>query len=61
MAWVRARLDGKEQPTIVIFGEPGSTVLLGAFTLEGFRLGVDAVNRRLIETPGYLVSIIEQP
>jgi hypothetical protein len=41
----------------VIFGEPGSTVLLGAFTLEGFRLGVDAVNKRLIPTPGFLVGI----
>ena len=57
MGWVRIRLDGREQPTLVIFGEPGSTVLLGAFTLEGFRLGVDAVNKRLILTPGYLVGI----
>jgi clan AA aspartic protease len=57
MAWVRVRLHDREQPTLVIFGDPGSTVLLGAFTLEGFRLGVDAVNQRLVETPGYLVGI----
>ena len=57
MAWIRLRLDGREQPTLVIFGDPGSTVLLGASTLEGFRLGVDAVNRQLIPTPGYLVGI----
>lgn len=57
MAWIRIRLDGREQPSLVIFGDPGSTVLLGAFTLEGFRLGVDAVNQRLIPTPGYLVGI----
>ena len=38
MAWVRVRLDGREQPTMVVFGEPGSSVLLGAFTLEGFGL-----------------------
>ena len=57
VAWVRIRLDDREQPTLVIFGEPGSTVLLGAFTLEGFRLGVDSVNQRLVPTPGYLVGI----
>ena len=60
MAWVRTRLNGREQPTIVIFGEPGSSVLLGAFTLEGYRLGVDSVNQRLVETPGYLVGIVLQ-
>lgn len=60
MAWVRARLNDREQPTIVIFGEPGSAILLGAFTLEGFRLRVDSVNKRLIETPGYLVGIVIQ-
>ena len=57
MSWIRIRLDDREQPSLVIFGDPGSTVLLGAFTLEGFRLGVDAVNLRLIPTPGYLVGI----
>ena len=57
MAWIRIRLGGREQPSLVIFGDPGSTVLLGAFPLEGFRLGVDAVNRQLIPAPGYLVGI----
>ena len=57
MGWARIRLDNREQPTLVVFGEPGSSILLGAFTLEGFRLGVDAVNRRLIPTPAYLVGI----
>lgn len=57
MAWIRIRIDGREQPTLAIFGEPGSTVLLGAFTLEGFRLGVDSVNQRLVPTPGYLVGL----
>jgi len=57
LAWVRVRLDGREEPTMVIFGEVGSDPLLGAFTLEGFGLGVDAVNRQLIPTPGYLVGI----
>jgi hypothetical protein len=34
-------------------GEP----LLGAFTLEGFGLGVDPVNRRLIPVPGLLKAV----
>ena len=60
LAWVRVRLDGREQPTPVIFGERGSEPLLGAVTLEEFGLAVDPVNRRLMPTPGYLVGIIEQ-
>ena len=58
MGWARIRLDDREQPTLVVFGERGSSILLGAFTLEGFRLGVDAVNKRLIPTPAYLVGVL---
>ncbi|HLZ46651.1 MAG TPA: aspartyl protease family protein [Gemmatimonadales bacterium] len=54
MAWVRVRLDERTQPTLVICGDPGTEPLLGAFTLEGFGLGVDPVNRRLIQVPGLL-------
>jgi predicted aspartyl protease len=57
LAWIRVRLAGREQPTLVIFGDQGSEILLGAFTLEGFRLGVDAVNKRLVPTPGLLVGL----
>ena len=60
IAWVRIRLDGREQPTPVIFGERGSEPLLGAVTLEELGLAVDPVNRRLLPAPGYLVGIIEQ-
>ena len=60
MAWVRTRLNGREPPTTVIIGDPGSNELLGAFTLEGYRPGVDSVNRQLAETPGYLVGIALQ-
>ena len=59
MAWVRLRLDSKEQPTLVIFGDVGSPVLLGAFTLEGLGLSVDTVNRRLVPATAYLVGIRE--
>ena len=54
VAWVRVRLDGHTQPTPVIFGDEGTEPLLGVVTLEEFRLGVDAVNQRLIHTPGLL-------
>lgn len=59
IAWVRVRLDGREQPTPVIFGERGSEPLLGAVTLEEFGLGVDPVNRRLVPMPGFLVGLQE--
>lgn len=61
MTWIRIRLDGREQPTPVIFGSRGSEPLLGAVTLEEFGLAVDPVNRRLFPVPGYLVGIIELP
>jgi len=48
---IRARL------TIVVFGDPGTEPLLGAFTLEGFRLAADPVNHRLISAPGLLKAI----
>ena len=56
VAWVRIRLDAGEriQPTLVVCGDLGTEALLGAFTLEGFGLGVDPVNRRLIPVPGLL-------
>ena len=57
MAWVRVRLDERIQPTLVVCGDPGTEPLLGAFTLEGFGLGVDPVNRRLIPVPGLLKAI----
>ena len=54
MAWALVRLNGETQPTPVIFGDEGTQPLLGVVTLEEFRLGVDAVNQRLVPTPGLL-------
>ena len=54
VAWVRVRIDGKTRPTIAVFGDPGCDPLLGVFTLEGFRLAADPVNRRLIPVPALL-------
>ncbi len=54
IVWAVVRLNGKAQPTLVIFGDEGTEPLLGVVTLEEFGLGVDAVNQRLIPTPGLL-------
>jgi len=52
MAVTMARWDGEALPTLVVFGDPGSMPLLGAYTLEGFGLAPDPVNRRLIPVRG---------
>ncbi len=52
-AWVR--VNGQAEPSLVIFGDEGQDPILGAYTLEGLRLAVDPVNRRLIEVPGLLL------
>ncbi|HWP36635.1 MAG TPA: hypothetical protein VNL18_03680 [Gemmatimonadales bacterium] len=54
IAWIRIRVAGRLQPTIVVFGEPGTDPLLGVVTLEEFRLSVDPVNRRLVPVPALL-------
>lgn len=51
------RIGGRTRPTIVVFGEPGSDALLGAHTLEGFRLAVDPVSQRLLPIPGLLKQL----
>ncbi len=51
--WIR--IDGKSVITIVVFGEEDTEPLLGAYALEGLRLGVDSLNRRLVPVPGYLL------
>ena len=52
MAVTMARWDGEALPTLVVFGDPGSLPILGAYTLEGFGLAPDPVNRRLIPVRG---------
>ncbi len=54
VAWARIRIGAREQPTIVVFGHPGSEPILGVVTLEEFLLAVDPVSRRLIAVPGLL-------
>ena len=52
MAEARARVAGRETTTWVIFGEEGTTALLGAYTLEGVLLGVDPYGQKLIPVRG---------
>jgi len=41
-------LEGRTLHTLCLFGEPGDLGVVGAYTLEGFGLGIDPVQRRLI-------------
>ena len=54
VAWAQIRIAGREQPTIVVFGVPGSEPILGVVTLEEFLLAADPVHRVLIPVPGLL-------
>ncbi|MDQ7842941.1 MAG: retroviral-like aspartic protease family protein [Armatimonadota bacterium] len=49
------RLGGKVRATLCIVGEDGAQALLGAYTLEGFGLTADPVNKRLVPTTLYLL------
>jgi len=50
---VRAEINGDEETTLVVFGEPGSPPAIGAYTLEGLALAVDPVEARLIPMIGW--------
>ena len=58
-AWVR--VDGREELTLIVFGEPDAPALVGAYTLEGLRLAADPVGRRLIPVPGLLLGSYSFP
>ena len=47
-AW--ATVNGSSEVTLVVFGEDDAPALLGAYTLEGLRLGVDPIAQRLVPT-----------
>lgn len=57
MAETKVRLNGQVRTTLVVFGDEGTLPLLGAYTLEGFGLAPDPVNRRLMSVPGLLVAV----
>ena len=56
MAVTMSRWDSEALPTLVVFGDEGSLPLLGAYTLEGFRLAPDPVNQRLIRVRGLAMA-----
>ena len=47
-AEVLITLEGRTLHTVCLFGEGGDLEMLGAYTLEGFGLAVDPVQRRLV-------------
>jgi clan AA aspartic protease len=61
LAEAPARWDGQQRTTLVVFGDTGSTPILGAYTLEGFGLTVDPVNGRLNRIRGLAMSAGFQP
>ena len=54
LAWTQVRMGTRTQPTIVVFGDPGSEPILGVVTIEEFGLGVDPVQHRLVSVPARL-------
>ncbi len=48
IAEATVRIGGRVRHTLCVFGDESSLSLLGAFTLEGFGLAADPVNKRLI-------------
>jgi predicted aspartyl protease len=53
--WIR--VSERAEMTLVVFGEPGATPLLGAYALEGLRLAPDPLGRRLVAVPGLLMEL----
>ncbi|HLQ34598.1 MAG TPA: aspartyl protease family protein [Chloroflexota bacterium] len=55
LAEARVRIDGQDRVGYVVAGEPGSSALLGAVTLETFLLAPDPVHKRLVPVTGLLL------
>ncbi len=60
MANTMVRWNGETMPTLVVFGGDNDAVLLGAYTLEGFALAPDPVNRRLVRVRGLAMGLERQ-
>ena len=57
MGETRVRLNGEDYTAPVIFGDEGVQPLLGAVTLEIFRLAIDPVEMRLIPVDGLMMAV----
>jgi predicted aspartyl protease len=53
-AWLR--VDGREEFTIVVFGDDGAESLLGAVTLEELGLGIDPVGQKVVPVDALLMG-----
>ena len=53
---VLIQLNGVEEVTFVVFGEPESPATIGAVTLETLLLGIDPVGKRLVPIEGWRAS-----
>ena len=50
------RINGRQATSIVVFGDEDAAPLLGAYALEGLRLGVDPLAERLINAHALLFN-----
>jgi predicted aspartyl protease len=50
---VTVQLDGVEEVTFVVFGEPHSPPTIGAVTLETLLLGIDPISQKLVPVEGW--------
>ena len=50
------RINGRQATSIVVFGDEDATPLLGAYALDGLRLGVDPINECLIDARALLFN-----
>jgi len=57
--WIHLRIGQETSPSLCIFGDEGSEILLGAFTLEGFSLAPDPVSERLVPVVGLLMTLLD--
>lgn len=57
--WIR--IGDRTAITFVLFAEPDSEPLLGAYTLEGLALDIDVVNQRLLPKPWLLLAADRSP
>ena len=56
IGYVWIRIGEKSTITVVIFAEPNSEPLLGAYTLEGLAPAADVRNQRLVQMPRLLLG-----
>ena len=58
-AYIPVRIGDETNPSLCIFGDPGSIPLLGATTMQEFSLAPDPVKEQLVPTVGVLATILD--